>query len=449
MIRQREPIIAIATPYGESAIGILRMSGGGLWEKVGKHVQLKGKLKPRYAHFFRLIDGEEVLDEGILIYYKAPHSYTGEDMVEMFLHGNPLILKRALEVFLKEGIRLAEPGEFTKRAFLNGKLDITQAEAVADLISAKTDLARQVALRQLQGGLSEHINPLRERLTELLAYVEADIEFAEQDIPTIEKEELIELLTLIIESIKNLLSTVKAGEFIRRGINLAIAGKPNVGKSSLFNVLLGKERAIVTHIPGTTRDFLQEQMHLEGIPINLIDTAGIRQTQDEVEAIGIKRSLSALESADLVLFVVDASKPLEEEDWEVYNLIKQKDHIKVLNKMDLGLDPSVKRIFPDGVCVSAKTGQGIEELKKFMLQKAGVFGYDGMMVYLSVRHGELLRKSLDVLEPLLQRLKVEDISPEILALELREALSYLDQIVGAITTEDMLNEIFSRFCIGK
>ncbi|MGC8853155.1 MAG: tRNA uridine-5-carboxymethylaminomethyl(34) synthesis GTPase MnmE [Hydrogenobacter sp.] len=334
MIRQREPIIAIATPYGESAIGILRMSGGGLWEKVEKHVQLKGKLKPRYAHFFRLIDGEEVLDEGILIYYKAPHSYTGEDMVEMFLHGNPLILKRALEVFLKEGIRLAEPGEFTKRAFLNGKLDITQAEAVADLISAKTDLARQVALRQLQGGLSEHINPLRERLTELLAYVEADIEFAEQDIPTIEKEELIELLTLIIESIKNLLSTVKAGEFIRRGINLAIAGKPNVGKSSLFNVLLGKERAIVTHIPGTTRDFLQEQMHLEGIPINLIDTAGIRQTKDEVEAIGIKRSLSALESADLVLFVVDASKPLEEEDWEVYNLIKQKDHIKVLNKMD-------------------------------------------------------------------------------------------------------------------
>ncbi|SNZ15141.1 tRNA uridine-5-carboxymethylaminomethyl(34) synthesis GTPase MnmE [Hydrogenobacter hydrogenophilus] len=449
MVRHREPIIAIATPYGESAIGMLRMSGAGLWEKVEKHIQLKGKLKPRYAHFFRLMDGDQLLDEGILIYYKAPHSYTGEDMVEMYLHGNPLVLKRALEVFLKEGIRLAEPGEFTKRAFLNGKLDITQAEAVADLISAKTDLARQVALRQLQGELSKHINPLRERLIELLAYVEADIEFAEQDIPTIEKEQLLELLTLIIESIKNLLSTVKAGEFIRRGINLAIVGKPNVGKSSLFNALLGTERAIVTHIPGTTRDFLQEQMHLGGIPINLIDTAGIRQTKDEVEAIGIKRSLSALESADLVLFVVDASNPLEEEDWEVYNLIKQKDHIKVLNKMDLGLDPSMKKIFPDGVCVSAKTGQGMQELKKLMLEKAGVFGYDGMMVYLSVRHGELLRKSLGVLEPLLQRLKVEDLSPEILALELREALSYLDQIVGAITTEDMLSEIFSRFCIGK
>jgi len=252
-----------------------------------------------------------------------------------------------------------------------------------------------------------------------------------------------------MESINSLLSTVKVGEFIRRGINLAIVGKPNVGKSSLFNALLGTERAIVTHIPGTTRDFLQEQVHLEGIPINLIDTAGIREAKDQVEAIGIQRSLSALASADLVLFVVDASKPLEEEDWRVYNLIKQKDHIKVLNKMDLGLDSSVKKIFSDGVCVSAKNGQGMQELKKLILEKAGVFGYDGMMVYLSVRHGELLRMSLGVLEPLLQRLKAQDLSPEIVALELREALSYLDQIVGAITTEDMLSEIFSRFCIGK
>jgi len=449
MVRHREPIIAIATPYGESAVGMLRMSGTGLWEKVEKHIQLKGKLKSRYAHLFKLIDHGQLIDEGILIYYKAPNSYTGEDMIEMYLHGNPLILKRALEIFLKEGIKLAEPGEFTKRAFLNGKLDITQAEAVADLISAKTDLARQVALRQLQGELSKHINPLRERLIELLAYVEADIEFAEQDIPTIKKEQMVELLTLIMESINSLLSTVKVGEFIRRGINLAIVGKPNVGKSSLFNALLGTERAIVTHIPGTTRDFLQEQVHLEGIPINLIDTAGIREAKDQVEAIGIQRSLSALASADLVLFVVDASKPLEEEDWRVYNLIKQKDHIKVLNKMDLGLDSSVKKIFSDGVCVSAKNGQGMQELKKLILEKAGVFGYDGMMVYLSVRHGELLRMSLGVLEPLLQRLKAEDLSPEIVALELREALSYLDQIVGAITTEDMLSEIFSRFCIGK
>ncbi|MEZ0360294.1 MAG: tRNA uridine-5-carboxymethylaminomethyl(34) synthesis GTPase MnmE [Hydrogenobacter sp.] len=450
MIKLREPIIAIATPYGESAIGMLRISGSGILEKVKRYVSIKGELKPRYAHFFRLLDEDgKVLDEGIFIYYKAPASYTGEDMIEMCLHGNPLILKRAIEIFLREGIRLAEPGEFTKRAFLNGKMDITQAEAVADLISAKTDLARQVALRQLSGELSNYIAPLREKLLDLLAYVEADIEFSEQDIPTITNKEMLSILENIRENIEGLVSTVKMGEYIRRGINLAIVGKPNVGKSSLFNALLGKNRAIVTDIPGTTRDFLQEQMHMEGIPINLVDTAGIRETHDHVEKIGIQKSIENIESADLVLFVVDCSKPLEKDDWDVYNLVKKKDHIKVLNKMDLGRDPSVIKIFSDGICVSAKTGEGIERLRKVMLEKVGVFGYDSMKVYVSTRHADLLTKSLKVIRPLINKLGREEISTEILALELREALNYLDEIVGAITTEDMLNAIFSRFCIGK
>lgn len=450
MIKLREPIIAIATPYGESAIGMLRISGSGILEKVKRYVSIKGELKPRYAHFFRLLDEDgKVLDEGIFIYYKAPASYTGEDMIEICLHGNPLILKRAVEIFLKEGIRLAEPGEFTKRAFLNGKMDITQAEAVADLINAKTDLARQVALRQLRGELSNYIAPLREKLLDLLAYVEADIEFSEQDIPTITNKEILSILEDIRKNIESLLSTVKMGEFIRRGINLAIVGKPNVGKSSLFNTLLGKDRAIVTDVPGTTRDFLQEQMHMEGIPINLVDTAGIRETHDRVEKIGVQKSIENIESADLVLFVVDCSKPLEKDDWDVYNLVKKKDHIKVLNKMDLGRDPSVIKIFSDGICVSAKTGEGIERLRKVMLEKVGVFGYDSMKVYISTRHADLLTKSLKVIRPLINKLRREEISTEILALELREALNYLDEIVGAITTEDMLNAIFSRFCIGK
>ncbi|QWK19346.1 MAG: tRNA uridine-5-carboxymethylaminomethyl(34) synthesis GTPase MnmE [Hydrogenobacter thermophilus] len=450
MVKQREPIIAIATPYGESAIGMIRISGLGVLEKVKKYVRTKGEIKPRYAHFFTLLDEDgQVLDEGVLIYYKSPSSYTGEDMIEMCLHGNPLILKRSLELFLKEGIRLAEPGEFTKRAFLNGKLDMVQAEAVADLINAKTDLARKVAIRQLQGELSKYVNSLREKLIQLLAYVEADIEFSEQDIPTISREEILQALKDVQNSIETLLSTVKAGELLRKGINLAIVGKPNVGKSSLFNALLGRERAIVTEVPGTTRDFLSEELHMEGIPVNLVDTAGIRETQDKVESIGVKRSIESIKAADLVLFVVDASKPLEKDDWDVYNLVKQRDHIKVLNKVDLGLDPSIAKIFPDGVKVSAKMGDGIEDLKKSMLEKLGVFGYEGMKVYVSVRQAELLKKSLEIIRSLIQSLEKQDISSEILALELRETLSYLDEMVGAITTEDVLSAIFSRFCIGK
>jgi len=451
MTKSRDPIVAIATPYGESAVGMLRLSGSDILKKIERFIRTKSReIKPRYAHFFTLLDEEgKPIDEGILIYYKAPSSYTGEDMVEMFLHGNPLILRRALEVFLKAGIRLAEPGEFTKRAFLNGKMDITQAEAVADLIGARTERARELALRQLRGELSNHINPLREKLLELIAYVEADIEFSEQDIPTLTKEQVILALEEIVSKIKELLSTVKTGEFIRKGMNLAIVGKPNVGKSSLFNALLGSERAIVSDVPGTTRDFLKEELHLEGIPINLIDTAGIRKTADRIESIGVERSIEKLKMSDLVLFVVDASKPLEREDWEIYNLVKEKEHICVLNKIDIGVELSVLEAFPEGIKVSAKTGEGIKELKKAMLDRVGIFGSEGGRVYLSLRHGELLRKALEVLEPLKEFLKLKDMSPEILALNLREAMNYLDEVIGVITTEEALGAIFSRFCIGK
>lgn len=450
MIKQREPIVAIATPFGESAIGAIRLSGLDVLNRIRDLIVIKGKLRPRYAHYVKIRDEKgEILDEGILIYYPSPKSYTGEDMVEIFLHGNSLILRKALELFISKGIRLAEPGEFTKRAFLNGKMDLLQAEAVADLIGSKSERALKAAQRQLQGELSSLINSLRERLLEILAYVEADIEFSEEDIPTLSKEQIIYLLKDIVLSIEKLLSTVKVGEYLRRGINLAIVGKPNVGKSSLFNALLGTERAITTPIPGTTRDFIQESLTLKGIPINLIDTAGIRHTEDPVEKIGVERSLQKLKGADLVLFVVDGSSPLEEEDLSIYNLVKPLAHMVVINKADLPLKEEVLRAFPDAIKVSAVKGEGVEELKEALLERLGVYALDSMQVYLSVRHENLLKKSKEVLKSLINKLETGDIFPEILMLDLREAISYLEEIVGVISTEDILGSIFSRFCIGK
>ncbi|MCS7262766.1 MAG: tRNA uridine-5-carboxymethylaminomethyl(34) synthesis GTPase MnmE [Aquificaceae bacterium] len=450
MVRQREPIVAIGTPLGESAIGVLRLSGGGLWERIEELIVLKGKLKPRYAHLVKLKDQEgQVLDEGILIYYPSPKSYTGEDMVELFLHGNPLLLRKALELFLSRGVRLAEPGEFTKRAFLNGKMDLLQAEAVADLIGARSERALRSAQRQLQGELSAQIGELRERLLELLSFVEADIEFSEEDIPTLSKEQVLSSLRDLQERIELLLTTVRTGEFLRRGINLALVGKPNVGKSSLFNALLGRERAIVTPVPGTTRDFLQESLTLDGVPVNLIDTAGIRRTEDPVEKIGVEKSLHKLQSAHLVLFVVDGHAPLQEEDLRIYELLKGLEHLVVVNKADLGLREEVLELFPEAVKVSALTGEGLEELKEKVLHRLGVYLTDSPQVYLSVRHEHLLKKSQGVLKSVVDELTASEVFPEILMLYLREALGYLEEIIGVVSTEDILGSIFSRFCIGK
>lgn len=450
MIRQREPIVALATPYGESAIGVLRLSGKGVLEKIKPFLKLKGAVKPRYAHLVTLVDEEgREIDEGILVFYPSPKSYTGEDMIELSLHGNPLILHRALELFLSAGIRLAEPGEFTRRAFLNGKMDLLQAEAVADLIGARTELAVRCALRQLRGELSDRIERIRSQLLELIAYVEADIEFSEQDIPTLSREEILKRLEDLIKDLEDLLATARVGNFLRKGLNLAIVGKPNVGKSSLFNALLGSQRAIVTDIPGTTRDFLQEQWNIGGIPINLVDTAGIRTTTDPVEQMGVQRSIEKLGSAHIVLLVVDGSKPLEEEDLSIYSMVKDKDHIVVLNKKDLGVCEDTAKAFPEFVMVSAKTGDGLEDLRKEILRRAGFYTAEGGSIYVSARHANLLQNSLSVIKLVYQQLREQDISPEILMLYLREAVHYLEEVIGTVTTEDVLDSIFSSFCIGK
>ncbi len=458
MVKKRDTIAAIATPYGESAIGIVRLSGEKSLEILKKIFKSpSGKIKPRYAHYGYIVNKNgEPIDEAVVIYYKAPHSYTGEDMVEINLHGNPLILKEVLNRILEEGARLAEPGEFTKRAFLNGKLDLTQAEAVAELISAKTELARKLALNQLRGALSREIKPLREELLMLHALVESSIEFEEEDIPTIEKEDLEKRLEKILQRVDKLLQTAKTGKAIRQGIKLAIVGRPNVGKSSLFNRLLGEERAIVTDIAGTTRDYIEETVNLKGIPINLIDTAGIRETSDLVERIGVERSLQKLKEADVVLFVLDASKEKpSEEDLKLARLVEgvKKPTIVVLNKIDLGrkLDLSQLPLKAERVVeVSAKTGEGIEKLADAILEVAGVQTAEGGNIYISVRHEELLKRAKKALENALKYLREgEFYSPEILMLDIREASDALGEIIGEVTTEDVLGQIFSTFCIGK
>lgn len=458
MVKKRDTIAAIATPYGESAIGIVRLSGDKTLEILKKIFKSpSGKIKPRYAHYGHILDKNgEPIDEAVVIYYKAPHSYTGEDMAEINLHGNPLILKEVLHRLLEEGARLAEPGEFTKRAFLNGKLDLTQAEAVAELISAKTDLARKLALNQLRGALSKEIKPLREELLTLHALVESSIEFEEEDIPTIEKEELEQRLESILQRVERLLKTAKTGKAIRQGIKLAIVGRPNVGKSSLFNRLLGEERAIVTDIAGTTRDYLEETVNIKGVPINLIDTAGIRETADVVEKIGVERSLQKLKEADVVLFVLDASKEtLTEEDLKLAKLVEEigKPTIVVLNKIDLGKRLDISKLPIKGakvIEVSAKTGEGIDKLADAILEIAGVHTAEGGNIYISVRHEELLKRAKKALENALKYLKEGDFySPEILMLDIREASDALGEIIGEVTTEDVLGQIFSTFCIGK
>jgi len=460
MVKKRDTIAAIATPYGEGAIGIIRISGPETLKIVKEIFKTpSGKIKPRFAHYGEVINPEtgETLDEGVLIFYRGPRSYTGEDMAEINLHGNPLILKEVLSLILSRGARLAEPGEFTKRAFLNGKLDLTQAEAVAELILAKTDLARKLALNQLKGALSKEIKPLRDELLMLHALVESSIEFEEEDIPTIEPEELKERLKKILSRVEKLLKTAQTGKAIRSGIKLAIVGRPNVGKSSLFNRLLGEERAIVSDIAGTTRDYIEETVNIKGVPVRLVDTAGIRETADVVEKIGVERSLQKLNEADVILFVLDASQPPAEEDKNLAEMVlkAEKPVIVVLNKIDKGQKLDLNTL-PEGlkrfpiVKVSAKTGEGIEELKEKILQKAGIYTAEGGNIYISLRHEQLLKRAKEALTNALRYLQEgEFYSPEILMLDIREATDALGEIIGAVATEDVLGQIFSTFCIGK
>jgi len=457
-----DTIAAIGTPVGRGAIGIVRISGNEALRilkevfrtKSGKR---KEEFEDRKLHYGLVVDEfGQPIDEVLAVYMRAPRSFTGEDVVEIHSHGGIVVVRKILREVLKRGARLAEPGEFTMRAFINGKIDLVQAEAINQLIEAKSELEAKVALAQLEGELSKKIEEVRDKLLETKAYIEAAVDFPDEEVEILERGKVKERLLEVKEEIEKLIKSYREGRLIKEGIKVAIVGRPNVGKSSLLNALLKEERAIVTEVPGTTRDVIEESITLKGIPVRLIDTAGIRETAEKVERIGIERSLEKLKEADVILFVIDGSVGFTEEDRKIGELLKNRDNaILVINKKDAGLKVRCSEVkeFKRCVEVSAKEKEGIEELAKevmelVVLEPEAVLGGEEVVIT-SERHKELLERAKEAVERALRSLEEGFESPEFLSMDIDEALESLGMIVGKVTTEDMYDIIFSRFCIGK
>jgi tRNA modification GTPase len=441
-----DTIAAISTPFGEGAIAVLRLSGPRAVELADSVFRAKipvAELLPRVQHFGAIVDGAEKLDEVLLTVFRAPASYTGEDVVEIAGHGGVLISRRILELLLRRGARAAHPGEFTQRAYLHGKMDLTQAEAVMDLITAQTELALRAATEQLEGRLGERIRDLRERILELLAHVEAFIDFPDEDIDPDTGDALLRKLDIVRAEIDTLLATADRGKVLREGVRTVIYGAPNVGKSSLLNLLLGHERAIVSAKPGTTRDVIEEVISLRGIPLRLIDTAGVRESEDEVERAGIERTWKQVERADLVLHVADANAERGEQDKDCGGRT-----LLVLNKVDLGENENWRGV--DAVRISCLSGTGIDALAEAIVARVagGHTAQRDWSVAINARHQGCLEDARRFADAARQGL-VNGVSPELVAEELRSALDSVGEVVGKADSEDVLGKIFSTFCIGK
>jgi tRNA modification GTPase len=448
-----DTIVAISTPPGEGGIGIVRLSGSRA-ESIAGEVFIPKSGRPLTSHRIRYgvvrdpVSGEDI-DEVLCALMRAPHTYTREDVVEINCHGGMQPLGRVLELCLSLGARLAEPGEFTRRAFLNGRVDLAQAEATIDLIRAKTALAEKQALHQLRGALSRKINALREQLLRACAHVEACIDFPEEEIEPDSLAEIKGTLRQVAEDLDTLCATYAEGRYLREGVRTAIVGRPNVGKSSLLNALLERDRVIVTDVPGTTRDVIEEYLNIRGVPLRLMDTAGIREAHDMAESEGVRRSLQALEDADIALGVIDGSEALHREDAEVLERLGVKRAVLVVNKSDLPARAELPASGLPTVFVSAKTGAGLETLRQKILET--VLGSSSLLgeglVITNLRHRGALAASGKALRAALATVEREPL--EITAMELREALDRLGEIVGAVSTEDILERVFSEFCIGK
>jgi tRNA modification GTPase len=449
-------IVALATPLGKSAIAVVRLSGKEALE-IAKKLTNGYNFKPRYATLRKIYDPQtaEIIDEAVITYFQAPKSFTGEDIVEISCHGAPMVIRQILDACLYLGARMAEPGEFSLRALMNGKMNLTQVEAIRDLIDAQTLAAARQSIRQMKGEISNRLQPLKDKLLDVIVILESALEFVEDDLPEYQTEEIKASLTEIINDLEKMASTFKAGKLLRNGLRVALVGRPNVGKSSLFNALVGYERAIVTSIAGTTRDSIHESFSIDGIPISLIDTAGLRETQDVVESIGVERTKKALADADLVLVVLDSSEGLRQEDKEILKDVENLCHLVVVNKIDIKKFDLLREI-PSSVNgevkiveVSAKTGEGLEYLKRAILEPFQQEGLDdkGFLIT-DARHADLLQRAREELENSLILFE-QRASEEVVLVGLHNAMKFLGQITGEVTTEDMLNRIFSTFCIGK
>ncbi len=464
-----DTIAAISTPLGEGGIGVVRISGKGsigIADRMFRGEKPVSQLPSHRVSYGEIVDSEtgEVIDEVLLSVFLSPKSYTAENLIEISCHGGQLVVTRVLEQALKGGARLAEPGEFTLRAFVNGRIDLSQAEAVAELIRAKTDLGLKMALKHLKGDISQKVNKYREKLIDILARLEVEIDFCEEDVEPMDRSKVVEEIRSIQKDLESLLDTYDDGKILKEGLNVVIVGKPNVGKSSLLNALLKEDRAIVTAIPGTTRDVISELANFKGIPVRLVDTAGYHISEDTIELEGIKRTRIEMSEADLLLLVIDTSAEIDSQDKELISQTQDRNRLLVFNKTDIA-PPELIRKNEDIVRdvsaqevkhlqplleVSALKGDGLERLKESIVSASRLSRKDqtqGVMLS-SLRHKNALtraKKSLSLAKNSLEK----EMSPEFVALDVRAALDAVGEVVGKTVTDDILNKIFSEFCIGK
>ena len=453
-------IAAIGTALSNSGISIIRISGKDSLNIVKKIFKSGNNLRKNSIVFGKIIYDNEFIDNVLVSYFQAPHSYTGEDVCEINCHGGTQITKQILEIVLENGARLAEPGEFSKRAFLNGKMDLSQAEAVINLINAKTQTETRIAAKNLEGNLSKKVKELREELVELMAKIEVSVDYPEYDYEEVEPTSIIELLDKKVNEINNILNTYEHGKYIKNGVNVAILGKPNVGKSSLLNNLANYDKAIVTDIPGTTRDIVEETINLGDIVLNISDTAGIRDTDDIIEKIGVEKSLKILEEMDLVIYIINGEDGISKEDFKILSKIQNKGlkYILAINKIDVAskntlngiLDEIKQNELNDPIFISVQENKGIDKLKDEIIKlfNSNDLDYAHELIITNERHKDLLKKSVDYLNDAKKEISLGQ-PIDIVSIYVKKATKTLGEIIGADVTEDIISKIFEKFCLGK
>lgn len=448
-----DTIAAIATPSGQGAIGIIRCSGSEAITKVNNLFRGRNlaKVSSHTAHYGTIKADGQPLDEGVVTVFRGPHSYTGEDVVELSCHGSPYVLRNVMEAILRQGVRHADAGEFTLRAFLNGKMDLSQAEGVADLIASESESSRDAAIHQLRGGFSAKIRELRERLLNFSSLLELELDFSEEDVEFANRQELQQTLDEIYQTVKNLADSYQMGNVLKEGVSVVIAGRPNAGKSTLLNALLNDERAIVSDIPGTTRDVVEDTLQLQGVKFRFSDTAGIRTSDDTIERIGVERTMQNLEKANIVIYIFDVNAiSADEVEGDLERLQLNKPYFLVGNKIDQGHQEQEKlQALGEVVMVSAEKGENLEAVKDQLLAMLELHNHSSdQTVVTNLRHYQALIETLEAVGDIYTNFQ-QGISTDFITIDIRRALYAMGEITGEITNEDILGNIFQKFCIGK